>query len=581
MEQKQRQQQQQIEEQLRLQQQQQQQQQKQYEEAQRAQLLELERARQREQQQVQLEAKRRMEKYMERERKTRDKWLEHIVTRERMQHQQQHSLTSSSSSSAMPSSHSLVPTSAMTPMHSASASATIECLDDMQDRCLHALPDMQPLHVAADDADDEQASIDQSLASMDWLGDSLQVVEFVRTFGDKLKEWLASTIASESATTAATTTTTTTTTSTATTSSSNASEPSTSTLLLLQLLPTVGSSDGSCEQLGGSSASYQFESIVSSVESFRLALENKSDKMRRELGQLAQLLTRLAVHNAARLINTTTTTKRKSPTDENVNEDEDEDDAHFMRRLAALELGELTYGEIMRLYMRRALLELEKRRRRCRFSVDVTQALRARLDVWTRALRRHAFEQLAPPLKAAALAFLCDELLNACSSFVETAADAQQQQQSTGGTRKTNKRSENNDGDDQNRDDDDDEDENDENEMEMEREEEQMQAVACDESTADVLVKEIDAAIEQLAAVKHERWQIEQKARALRAERLNAAAQLQQILLAAAAATNATATVNGGDATSETTAETQQQQTEAVYFHFWKNFKHNTFLEKF
>ena len=181
-----------------------------------------------------IEAKR-IEKCLQRERKTREKWFEYIMSREQQ----------SAAQSAQ-----------ILPADSESHTHPFEPIDDMQEKHLKPMPELKQLHIS-----DEQtvslplpANIDLTSIALDWVGDSLQVIEFLSTFGEKLKESIEGE-SSESA--------------------------------------TNSSAQGQSEEV----AIFQFSSMISNIDSFRCGLENKSEKLRKETTYLIQFLLKAAINN--------------------------------------------------------------------------------------------------------------------------------------------------------------------------------------------------------------------------------------------------------------------------------------------
>ncbi len=89
--------------------------------------------------------------------------------------------------------------------------------------------------------------VDSTLVRLDWHADCLQVIEFINTFGDKLKESLQ------------------------------------------------GGGEETTDHSVDCDESYG--TILSSLESFRLGLENKNDKCKKETVQLAQFLLKCSINN--------------------------------------------------------------------------------------------------------------------------------------------------------------------------------------------------------------------------------------------------------------------------------------------
>lgn len=191
-------------------------------------------------------------------------------------------------------------------------------IEDMQQNHVKNLPDLIPLNPTSSE-------------HLDWLGDSLQVFEFLNTFGHKLKE--------------------------------------------------------DC---------LDFSTIQSSIELFRSGLENRNDKLRKEMNNLTQLFVKLLV---------------KTNTDLAEDEDNQIDDIYLINNLHKMEINELTFSEILRIFLKRSFSFLIKRRSDHIFQVDVTHNLTSRINLYIEGLEANNFEFVKPTIKSGILAFLCDELL--------------------------------------------------------------------------------------------------------------------------------------------------------------------------
>lgn len=178
-------------------------------------------------------------------------------------------------------------------------------------------------------------------SNLDWLGDSLQVFEFMNTFGDKLKKEALETLEQD--------------------------------------------------------FNFEFSNILLNIESFRCALENKLEKYRKELNQLTQFLTKLLVSNL-------------EITQEEEKQEEEEEEDYFLKNLNRLDLNENTLSEILRLYLKKCLNYLENRKNNS-FQIDITFNLKEKLKYFIENLNLNNFDYLNSNIKAAILAFLCDELL--------------------------------------------------------------------------------------------------------------------------------------------------------------------------
>ena len=322
-----------------------------------------------------LEAKRK-EKYLQRERKTREKWFEYILNREQQSTRPQFSINEPGSSNIF-----------------------IDAVEDMQEKYLKDMPELKQLHVDSnEDEDEEEGDVDDST---EWLADFFQVVEFLNTFGEKLK----SSLSQESAT---------------------------------------------------NEDNFQFPTILTNAESFRQCLENKSEKLKKELSNMVQLLLKCLMRNMG---------QTSSNAESNEMNEEESDDLYQINRLNELECNDLTYSELLRLYLKRAYNALKQRRQltRARFNIDVTKDLFERLGLWTEMLENKTFEWLKPVLKTSILAFLCDELLS---------SDA------------------------------------------MGQEEEETRG-------SNIVLQQVDQAVDDFNQVKHEKWELETKARQLKTEKIS------------------------------------------------------------
>ena len=258
-----------------------------------------------------IEAKRR-EKYLHRERKTREKWFEHIITREQQTSKQQQ----------------LIDTGVDKPQ------LIFDSIDDMQERYLKRMPDFKPLHDTEPINDQEE---DKESNRINWLGDCLQVIEFITTFSTKLNESL----------------------------NKNKAETTETTEML------------------------QFSTILNNLESFRSGLENKNDKLKREISHLVQLLLKCAINTISdknlNLNNLNKSTDFKEDEYINIEDDKqeldrsavkltDEDDYYYVKRIKQLEVNDTTYSELLRLYIKRSYYHLKKRRELTanKFNIDVT-----------------------------------------------------------------------------------------------------------------------------------------------------------------------------------------------------------------
>jgi len=376
-----------------------------------------------------IEAKR-QEKNLQRERKIREKWFEHIVSREQQtSKQQQFQQQYIGNSNELEKSQ-----------------VVFDSIDDMQEKHLKRMPDFRSLldNVSFETSNKTETTDDQQneeeKTELNWIGDSLQVIEFVNTFGTKLADSL------------------------------KAKSP--------EQQNTNEASDFS-----------QFNSILSSLESFRSGLENKNEKFKREISQLVQMLLKCAINtiserniNLNESLNKINEFKEDDEEDFHNNQDEkaiiavknisrlvDEDDFYYIKRLKQLEANDSTYSELLRLYIKRSMYYLKQRRElnANRFNIDVTIDLFESLKSYLANLETKTFDQLDSAYKASIMAWLCDELLLSGDLSNENSNQ-------------------------------------DENHV-----------VSC-------VVQDLDQAIEELNELKHEKWQLEAKSRQTKTEKLNA-----------------------------------------------------------
>jgi hypothetical protein len=313
----------------------------------------------------------------------------------------------------------------------------------MAEKHIKSFPnDLIQLHLSPDLANSIE-SIDQedsTLLNLDWNADAILVIEFINTFGDTL----------------------------------------------IESLDSESNSSNNPQQDTESNSIENFQSILSNIESFRLGLENKNEKFRKEIKDLIVLLLKCSINNTnfsklaiSNNINT------------NINEnEEDNDDAFMISKLNQLEINDQTYSEILRLYLKRSLNELLIRRSKFTFQIDCTKSLVDRLKLLTDALKIKQFDLLQPNLKANIMSFLCDELLNTSNfDFTEN----------------NNININNNNSD----------------------EEEEIESdVEMDDDRIGLVVNDLDKAIDDLNDLKHEKWQLDTKMRQVRTEKLNTIAQM-------------------------------------------------------
>lgn len=263
----------------------------------------------------------RQEKLLQRERKAREKWFEYVLTRE--QHPPKHQIQQIISDDAFKQNGTMFN----------SHTHPFETIDDMQEKFNKSMPDFNQI---VGDNDDK----------IDWMGDAMQVIEFLNTFGPKLSESL------------------------------NENEN------------------------GAPGENDSFANVLSSIESFRLGICNKNEKLKREITQIAKLLVMC-------LVNTIGNTKSSLI-------DQSSEDFYLINKITNIECNDITYSEIMRLYIKRSYCFLRKRRELTsnKFNIDVTLELFNRLETYLENLSMHTFEFLGPKIKVGIMAYLCDELLS-------------------------------------------------------------------------------------------------------------------------------------------------------------------------
>ena len=263
-----------------------------------------------------------------------------------------------------------------------------DSIDDMQEKHLKEMPAFKQLHLDADQTTADQNESSRE-ATLDWLGDTLQVIEFMHTFGDKLRESLkfepnANELGVDADTANAA-------------ENSNLNDPNNA-------------------------------SILSNAESFRIGLQNRSEKLRKEVLNLGQLLLKSVIRNNFRASVESATGDETSGAEEEAEEEAtdavrsddattaEQDDLALIKRLHAFECNELTFSELLRLYFLRCLSHLKRRRAKqeyqnLTFGIDVTSTFMAKLKLFTSLLEVKSFDLLEASVKASMMAYLCDELL--------------------------------------------------------------------------------------------------------------------------------------------------------------------------
>jgi hypothetical protein len=504
----------------------------------------------------------RKEKLIEQERRTREKWLEYIVARE------QHAL-------ANPLAAPLATNILGIAFNSQNKAWSSEPIDDLQEKVLKVMPNFEELHINNHSYLVDENSSSSSLFSLDWMADSLQVIEFVKTFGERLKK--CAEISSSSIV------------SLTTNINTNHNQVSSS-------ISEIGATSNDSVLVNSENSS-----ILDSLEAFRLGLENKSEKYKREIIQLTFMLIKSAIsaldddssenesdenseeedseddddsadekfensksnETKQSLENTKTQsislviednkTQTKiddpSPTEQNSNYNNIDKikneksnifqssesannlqqqhhhylDHYYMNKLEKLECNESSYSELIRLYMRRSLINLRRRRQLFKFDIDVTRDLYERLVLLTNMLENNTFDMLAPSYKASIMAFLCDELLNSSVNDFEfdlSQMNRQEKQKSEQFNQNDELSNNNN---------------NENNNMVFDEGTENVNSQKLndsslvlplselnmlDERRVSMIAAELDSTIDELNDLKKEKWSIETKLRSLKMEKI-------------------------------------------------------------
>lgn len=307
------------------------------------------------QEQCELKEQQRQEKLQCRERKSREKWFEYIMAREQNPSNQRH-INQFYINNECPE--------IFENSNSANRIA-FGTIDDMQEKYGKPMPEFKPIisienNETEDLVDSGNSSISTALEkakskvdNQSWLADSLQVIEFLVTFSDKLKESL------------------------------------------------IEADDNNATKIE------EFSTVLSSLEQFRLGIENKSEKLKREIIQIVQLLLKCLLNAITQEADTPN--DNKTPVIDTTCKD-----FYLINKLKNIECSDLTYSEILRLYIKRSFAFLEVRRKLTanRFNTDVTGELFKRLENYLEKLSANTFDNLEPTLKASIMAYLCDELLS-------------------------------------------------------------------------------------------------------------------------------------------------------------------------
>ena len=270
-----------------------------------------------------------------------------------------------------------------------------ESIDDMQEKYLKTMPAFKQLHLdeTTEKADD---------LGLEWIGDTLQVTEFMQTFGDKLKE--------------------------------------------AQNMDTSNSDANSANNGDGENCveNNDHAAILTNIEAFRMGLQNKNEKLRKEVTNLVQFLLKAVICNSftadssdetgANVAADSSNLKEESfdaqnessvdKTDELEHTNTELDDLCMIKRLNALECTELTFSELLRLYFLRCLNNMRVRRakqenQKLQFGIDVTVTFYEKLKLYTSLLSVKSFDQLEASVKASMMAYLCDELLTTTNYELE------------------------------------------------------------------------------------------------------------------------------------------------------------------
>lgn len=387
-----------------------------------------------------IEAKR-MEKYLQRERKTKEKWFEYIMSREQQQ----------SSSQQLRDEAQLSASTQQLPF---------DPIDDMQEKYLKEMPCFKQLQTDND-------------SGLEWIGDTLQVIEFMQTFGNKLKESLAA---------------------------------STTTAEVISNGGDLAHSDSS----NSSDSNSDCLVILENIESFRQGLQNKSAKLRKEVLNLVQLLLKSVINNNIKAATLVEQEDNDDGEEEVEGEtpplnDADSDELSMIKRLSLFECNDLTFSELLRLYFLQCLNNLRLRRvkqenQNLYFGIDVTSPFYEKLKVFTELLEDKSFELLEAGQKASMMAYLCDELLTTTNydlqeedvqnSAVNTVNSVNNGNSVVNGCHNTN---------------------------------------SIEYSNQDgIIVKDLEQAIEELNQAKHEKWQLDSKTRSLKTEKLTATLNLKK-----------------------------------------------------
>ena len=298
------------------------------------------------QEQQELKEQLRQEKFLLRERKSREKWFEYILAREQNPSNQRH-INQFYMNNEIPE------------IFDSSNKTAFDTIDDMQEKFCKPMPEFKSFAKETESTGSglEDTGVStrkdaEAETNKGWLADSIQVIEFLVTFSDKLKESL------------------------------------------------IESDNNNASKIEA------FDTVLSSLEQFRQGIENKSEKLKREIIQIVQLLLKCLLN--------TITQEADTPSDNKSIVDTSSKDYYLINKLKNIECTDLTYSEILRLYIKRSFIFMEARRKLTanKFDIDVTAGLYNQLTNYLDKLSANTFEYLEPELKVSILAYLCDELLS-------------------------------------------------------------------------------------------------------------------------------------------------------------------------
>ena len=338
-----------------------------------------------------------------------------------------------------------------------------ESIDDMQEKYLKELPELKQLHL-------EKSANEKDLESnLDWIGDTLQVVEFMNTFGDKLRESLKIDGANSE-------------------------------------INAVDMSSGE----NGTAENNDHMTVLANIESFRLGLQNKNEKFRKEVGNLVQLLLKSVIkstlkgdkepsdHVDSANVSFDDTNENETNMDSNISI-EDQDDLAMIKRLNAFDCNEMTFSELLRLFFTRCLNSLRIRRAKqenqnLHFGIDVTTVFYDKLKLFISLLETRSFDLIDANVKASMMAYLCDELLTTTNYELDDEFTSLNSVQNNANSVVNG-----------------------------------CPVTSVDGSNQDgIIVRDLEQTIEELNAAKHEKWILESKTRSLKTEKLTATIKMKK-----------------------------------------------------